>query len=75
MNLKLFSNCDLPLIPRFQGVEEAPKKAEFGGVSVLSRLHLNLTSQHHNQKVICQAYSPVLEEGANTFYQLNVLCK
>uniref|UniRef100_A0A3B5KVF8 NPHS1 adhesion molecule, nephrin n=1 Tax=Xiphophorus couchianus TaxID=32473 RepID=A0A3B5KVF8_9TELE len=58
---------------RFQGVAEAPKKAEFGGVSVLSRLHLNLTSQHHNQKVICQAYSPVLEEGTSTFYQLNVL--
>uniref|UniRef100_A0A3B5KSY2 NPHS1 adhesion molecule, nephrin n=1 Tax=Xiphophorus couchianus TaxID=32473 RepID=A0A3B5KSY2_9TELE len=73
VKLKLFSNCDLPLIPRFQGVAEAPKKAEFGGVSVLSRLHLNLTSQHHNQKVICQAYSPVLEEGTSTFYQLNVL--
>ncbi|XP_014885335.1 nephrin isoform X1 [Poecilia latipinna] len=58
---------------RLQGVEEAPKEAEFGGVSVLSRLHLNLTSQHHNQKVICQAYSPVLEEGASTFYQLNVI--
>ncbi|KAM4735257.1 nephrin [Anableps anableps] len=57
----------------YQGVEEAPKKAQFGGVSVLSRLYLNLTSQHHNQKVICQAYSPVLEEGANTFYHLSVL--
>ncbi|MEQ2304712.1 hypothetical protein AMECASPLE_030073, partial [Ameca splendens] len=58
---------------RFQGVEEAPKAALFGGVSVVSRLYLNLSSHHHNQKVICQAYSPVLEEGTNTFYQLDVL--
>ncbi|XP_047213993.1 nephrin isoform X4 [Girardinichthys multiradiatus] len=58
---------------RFQGVEEAPKTALFGGVSVVSRLYLNLSSHHHNQKVICQAYSPVLEEGTNTFYQLDVL--
>ncbi|XP_051813084.1 nephrin [Acanthochromis polyacanthus] len=58
---------------RFQGVEQAPKRAQFGGVSVLSSLSLNLSSQHHNQKVICQAYSPVLAEGANTFFQLNVL--
>uniref|UniRef100_A0AAQ5X978 NPHS1 adhesion molecule, nephrin n=1 Tax=Amphiprion ocellaris TaxID=80972 RepID=A0AAQ5X978_AMPOC len=58
---------------RFQGVEQAPRRAQFGGVSVLSSLLLNLSSQHHNQKVICQAYSPVLAEGANTFFQLNVL--
>uniref|UniRef100_A0A3B5ALY1 NPHS1 adhesion molecule, nephrin n=1 Tax=Stegastes partitus TaxID=144197 RepID=A0A3B5ALY1_9TELE len=58
---------------RFQGVEQAPRRAQFGGVSVISSLSLNLSSQHHNQKVICQAYSPVLAEGANTFFQLNVL--
>uniref|UniRef100_A0A669EZQ6 NPHS1 adhesion molecule, nephrin n=1 Tax=Oreochromis niloticus TaxID=8128 RepID=A0A669EZQ6_ORENI len=45
----------------------------FGGISVHSSLSLNLTSQHHNQKVICQAYSHVLAEGANTYYKLNVL--
>uniref|UniRef100_A0A3Q0SLS6 NPHS1 adhesion molecule, nephrin n=1 Tax=Amphilophus citrinellus TaxID=61819 RepID=A0A3Q0SLS6_AMPCI len=49
------------------------KGAQFGGISVHSSLSLNLTSQHHNQKVICQAYSHVLAEGANTFYKLNVL--
>lgn len=60
---------------RFQGVEQPPRKAQFGGVSVHSTLSLNLSSQHHNQRVICQAYSPVLAEGANTFFKLNVLCE
>uniref|UniRef100_A0A665VUV2 NPHS1 adhesion molecule, nephrin n=1 Tax=Echeneis naucrates TaxID=173247 RepID=A0A665VUV2_ECHNA len=60
---------------RFQGVEQLPEKAQYGGVSVCSSLSLNLSSQHHNQKVICQAYSPVLSEGTNTFFRLNVLCK
>uniref|UniRef100_A0A672H2F9 NPHS1 adhesion molecule, nephrin n=1 Tax=Salarias fasciatus TaxID=181472 RepID=A0A672H2F9_SALFA len=55
--------------------EQAPRQAQFGGVSVHSSLALNLSSQYHNQKVICQAYSPVLSEGANTFFQLNVLCE
>ncbi|XP_045901253.1 nephrin [Micropterus dolomieu] len=58
---------------RFQGVEQSPTKAKFGGVSVHSSLSLNLSSQHHNQRVICQAYSPVLEEGAYTFFKLHVL--
>ncbi|XP_035019787.2 nephrin [Hippoglossus stenolepis] len=58
---------------RFQGLEQPPRAAQYGGVSVLSSLSLNLSSQHHNQKVICQAYSPVLIEGTNTFFKLNVL--
>ncbi|XP_047453827.1 nephrin [Mugil cephalus] len=58
---------------RLQGVDQSPAKSQYGGVSVRSSLSLNLTSEHHNQKVICQAYSPVLAEGANTFFQLNVL--
>ncbi|XP_072251156.1 nephrin [Leuresthes tenuis] len=60
-------------LERFQGIEEAARKDVFGGVSVNNTLSLNLTSQHHNQKVICHAYSPVLAEGTKTFYQLNVL--
>ncbi|XP_041649263.1 nephrin [Cheilinus undulatus] len=58
---------------RFEGKEHLPSKAQYGGVSVRSSLTLNLTSQHHNQRIICQAYSPVLAEGANTFFKLNVL--
>lgn len=68
-----FAGCIL--CPRFQGVEEAPRRAQFGGVSVRSSLALNLTSQYHKQRVICQAYSPALAEGANTFFKLNVLCE
>lgn len=56
-------------------MEQPPKKAQYGGVSVCSSLSLNLSSQHHSKRVICQAYSPVLAEGANTFFKLNVLCK
>nr|XP_040020695.1 LOW QUALITY PROTEIN: nephrin [Gasterosteus aculeatus aculeatus] len=58
---------------RFQGVEQPPRSAQFGGVSVHSTLSLNLSSQHHNHRVICQSYSPVLVEATNTFYKLNVL--
>ncbi|XP_074539357.1 nephrin [Halichoeres trimaculatus] len=57
----------------FKGEEQPPSKAQFGGVSVRSFLSLNLTSKHHNQRIICQAYSSVLAEGANTFFKLDVL--
>ncbi|XP_076592491.1 nephrin [Chaetodon auriga] len=58
---------------RFQGEEQPPRKAQFGGLSVQSFLSLNLSSQHHNQRVICQAYTPLLSEGPSTFFKLNVL--
>ncbi|KAM3614511.1 uncharacterized protein V6R79_015645 [Siganus canaliculatus] len=58
---------------RLQGTEQPPRQAAFGGVSVRSSLSLNLTSDHHNQRVICQAYSPALAEGPSTFFKLNVL--
>ncbi|CAG6015680.1 unnamed protein product [Menidia menidia] len=58
---------------RLEGVEEAATKDLFGGVAVSNTLSLNLSSQHHNQQVICHAYNPALAEGAKTFYQLNVL--
>lgn len=56
-------------------MERPANSAPYGGVSVSSTLALNVTSWHHNQRVICQAYSPVLGEGANTFFQLDVLCE
>ncbi|XP_023820316.1 nephrin [Oryzias latipes] len=58
---------------RFQKAEQTHSKDKSGAVTVNSTLLLNLTSQHHKQNVICQAYNPVLEEGANTYYRLNVL--
>lgn len=63
------------LCPRLEGVEQATNSAPYGGVSVSSTLALNLTSQHHKQRLICQAYSPVLEDSANTFFQLDVRCE
>lgn len=63
------------LCPRLEGVEQSANSAPYGGVSVSSILALNLTSQHHKQRVICQAYSPVLEDGTNTFFQLDVRCE
>ncbi|XP_030641165.1 nephrin [Chanos chanos] len=56
-----------------QGVDEAPKRAEFGGVSVKSKLSFPLGSHHHGQKIVCQTFSPLLSEGVNSFYTLNVL--
>ncbi|KAG8010152.1 Nephrin, partial [Nibea albiflora] len=58
---------------RFQGEEQPPRNAEFGGVSVHSSLSLTLSTQHHNQRIICHGHSPLLAEGANTFFKLNVL--
>ncbi|XP_045574610.1 nephrin isoform X2 [Salmo salar] len=58
---------------RLKGVDLPPKNTTFGGVSVRSTLSLPLSSQHHGQRITCQAYSSLLSEGVNTFYKLNVL--
>ncbi|XP_055020059.1 LOW QUALITY PROTEIN: nephrin [Boleophthalmus pectinirostris] len=58
---------------RFQGVDQPHRKAEYGGFSVSSLLSLNVSSQLHNQRVICQSHSAELPEGAKTFLKLNVL--
>uniref|UniRef100_A0A4W5QTG3 Ig-like domain-containing protein n=1 Tax=Hucho hucho TaxID=62062 RepID=A0A4W5QTG3_9TELE len=58
-----------------KGVGQAPRNTTFGGVSVRSTLSLPLSSQHHGQRITCQAYSSLLSEGVNTFYKLNVLCE
>uniref|UniRef100_A0A6Q2Z7P0 NPHS1 adhesion molecule, nephrin n=1 Tax=Esox lucius TaxID=8010 RepID=A0A6Q2Z7P0_ESOLU len=58
---------------RLKGVDQAPVAASFGGVLVRSTLSHPLSSQHHGQRVTCQAYSSLLSEGVNTFYKLNVL--
>ncbi|KAK7156740.1 hypothetical protein R3I94_006700 [Phoxinus phoxinus] len=56
-----------------KGVDQAPKKAEFGGMSRTSKLSLNLGSHHWKKRITCQAFSNVLSEGVNNFYSLNVL--
>ncbi|XP_031642952.1 nephrin isoform X1 [Oncorhynchus kisutch] len=58
---------------RLKGVDLPPKNTTFGGISVRSTLSLPLSSQHHGQRITCQAYSSLLSEGVNTFYKLNVL--
>ncbi|XP_077063993.1 nephrin isoform X2 [Siphateles boraxobius] len=56
-----------------KGVDQAPKQAEFGGMSRTSKLSLNLGSHHWKKRITCQAFSNVLAEGVNNFYSLNVL--
>ncbi|KAG1951962.1 nephrin isoform X2 [Pimephales promelas] len=56
-----------------KGLDQAPKKAEFGGMSRTSKLSLNLGSHHWKKRITCQAFSNVLSEGVNNFYSLNVL--
>ncbi|KAL0174863.1 hypothetical protein M9458_030831, partial [Cirrhinus mrigala] len=56
-----------------KGVHQAPKKAEFGGMSRTSKLSLPLESHHWKKRITCQAFSNVLSEGVNNFYTLNVL--
>ncbi|XP_061109515.1 nephrin [Conger conger] len=58
---------------RVTGVDQAPRKAEFGGVSVRSVLTLSLSSNHNGHRVTCHAFSSLLSEGVNSFYTLNVL--
>ncbi|KAJ8289760.1 hypothetical protein GJAV_G00005030 [Gymnothorax javanicus] len=58
---------------KMTGLDQAPRKAEFGGVSVRSKLTLSLSSNHHGRRLTCHAFSSLLSEGVNTFYTLNVL--
>ncbi|XP_051535079.1 nephrin [Myxocyprinus asiaticus] len=58
---------------KLQGVDQAPKKDEFGGMSRTSQLSLTLGSHHHGKRITCHAFSNVLSEGVNNFYTLNVL--
>ncbi|KAL6471544.1 hypothetical protein MHYP_G00201940 [Metynnis hypsauchen] len=53
---------------RLKGVDQAPKKAEYGGLSISSKLALRLGSHHHGNRITCQAFSGLLSEGVNTFY-------
>ncbi|XP_031432688.1 nephrin isoform X2 [Clupea harengus] len=58
---------------RLAGVEMASRPAEYGGVSFRSNLSLTLTSQHHQQRVTCKAFSKLLSEAVSSSYTLNVL--
>ncbi|XP_055053084.2 nephrin isoform X3 [Misgurnus anguillicaudatus] len=58
---------------KLQGVDQAPKKADYGGMSRTSKLSLVLDSLHNGKRITCQAFSDVLSEGVNNFYTLDVL--
>ncbi|XP_076137439.1 nephrin [Alosa pseudoharengus] len=58
---------------RLSGVETDSKEAEYGGVSFRSTLSFSLTSQHHQQRVTCNAFSKLLSGGVSSSYTLNVL--
>nr|XP_028597453.1 nephrin [Podarcis muralis] len=58
---------------RLKATNPEQKKAEFGGFSTSGNVTLVVSSADHGMRVECHAYSSVLSEGVNTFYQLTVL--
>ncbi|XP_062996668.1 nephrin [Elgaria multicarinata webbii] len=58
---------------KLKGTNLGQKKAEYGGFSTSERVTLVVSSEDHGKRVECHAYSAVLSEGVNTFYQLTVL--
>nr|XP_034974630.1 nephrin [Zootoca vivipara] len=58
---------------RLKASNPEQKKAEFGGFSTSGKVTLVVSSGDHGTRVECHAYSSVLSEGVNTFYQLTVL--
>ncbi|XP_013929921.1 PREDICTED: nephrin [Thamnophis sirtalis] len=58
---------------RLVGTNLGQRKAEYGGFSASERVTLVVSSADHGKRVECYAYSSVLSEGVNTFYQLTVL--
>uniref|UniRef100_A0A8C7E3L2 NPHS1 adhesion molecule, nephrin n=1 Tax=Naja naja TaxID=35670 RepID=A0A8C7E3L2_NAJNA len=58
---------------KLDGINLGQKKAEYGGFSTSERVTLVVSSADHGKRVECYAYSSVLSEGVNTFYQLTIL--
>ncbi|XP_063168365.1 nephrin [Candoia aspera] len=58
---------------RLNAINLGQRKAEYGGFSTSERVTLVVSSADHGKRVECHAYSSVLSEGVNTFYQLTVL--
>ncbi|XP_015672453.1 nephrin [Protobothrops mucrosquamatus] len=58
---------------RLDAINLGQRKAEYGGFSTSERVTLVMSSADHGERVGCYAYSSVLSEGVNTFYQLTVL--
>ncbi|XP_077193153.1 LOW QUALITY PROTEIN: nephrin [Paroedura picta] len=58
---------------KLNAIDLGQKKAEYGGFSASSQVVLVAYSANHGQRVECHAFSSVLSEGVNAFYQLNIL--
>ncbi|XP_054854866.1 nephrin [Eublepharis macularius] len=58
---------------KLNAIDFGQKKAEYGGFSTSGQLTLVALSADHGKRVECHAYSSVLSEGLNAFYQLNIL--
>uniref|UniRef100_A0A8C5SW59 NPHS1 adhesion molecule, nephrin n=1 Tax=Laticauda laticaudata TaxID=8630 RepID=A0A8C5SW59_LATLA len=58
---------------KLDGINLGQRKAEYGGFSASERVTLVVSSADHGKRVECYAYSSVLSEGVNTFYQLTIL--
>nr|XP_056702386.1 nephrin [Euleptes europaea] len=58
---------------KLDAIDLGQKKAEYGGFSTSGQVTLVASSADHGKRVECHAYSSVLSEGVNAFYQLNIL--
>uniref|UniRef100_A0A8D0BBY2 NPHS1 adhesion molecule, nephrin n=1 Tax=Salvator merianae TaxID=96440 RepID=A0A8D0BBY2_SALMN len=58
---------------KLQATNLGQTKAEFGGFSAMGKMTLVVSSADHGTRIECHAYSTVLSEDVNTFYQLTVL--
>ncbi|XP_060753669.1 nephrin [Neoarius graeffei] len=55
------------------GKQNAATESVYGGMAVNSSMELPLSSDLHNSRITCQAFSAALSERVNTFYILNIL--
>ncbi|XP_059497247.1 nephrin [Stegostoma tigrinum] len=49
------------------------EEAEYGGVSLSAGMTITASPSDNGKRVTCEAYSAVLEDTVNSFYQLNIL--
>ncbi|XP_053124103.1 nephrin isoform X2 [Hemicordylus capensis] len=63
----------IPAVFRLNATDLGQKKAVYGGFNTSGKVTLVVSSADHGKRVECHAYSSVLSEAVNTFYQLTVL--
>ncbi|XP_041038539.1 nephrin-like, partial [Carcharodon carcharias] len=58
---------------RLPAADVRVQDSDYGGQAVTAEMSLVAKSTDHGKRVLCEAYSPVLEEALNTFHQLDIL--